>query len=275
VHEVPFGYVERGDGIWPVQNWAGVREGEFGVYLVNRGIPSCEVSGNLLSLGLMRSVSVLSFPFALHVLRNLGDIVRTLLRGTFLTLRGYRYFEEYIMNHHYLMIREYASRGPPVEMRGGVTVPDHLYPYFTSWRESYAWERGRHAFNYMLFSHRGGIEEAAKRGMEFNFPPIPHATAPHRGRLPPEKGFLTLSPPNVLLVALKRAEKGEGLVARIYEASGRETHFKLTLAWPVRKAWKVSMDEGETYEPLDASGRQVSGRLVQHEICTIFLEVGS
>jgi alpha-mannosidase len=275
VHEVPFGYVERGDGIWPVQNWAGILEDGFGIYLVNRGIPSCEVNGSLLSLGLMRSVSVLSLPLALHVLRNLGDIVRTLLRGTLLTLRGYRYYEEYIMNHHYLMIREYASRGPPVEMRGGVTVPDHLYPYFTSWRESDAWERGRHTFSYMLFSHKGGIEEAARRGMEFNFPPITHLTTTHGGRLPPEKSFLTLSPSNVLLVALKKAERGKNLVVRIYEASGRETNFKLILAWPVRKARKVSMDEGETYEELDATGRRVSGKLAPHEICTILLEVGS
>jgi len=272
LHEVPFAYVERDDGIWPVQNWVGIRNGDFGVYLLNRGIPSCEVKGNLLSLGLMRSVSVLSFPFALHVFKNLGDIVRTLLKGTYLTLQGHRYFEEYIMKHHYLMIREYASHGPPIEMKGGFTVPDHLFPYFVCWRESDAWERGKHVFNYMLTSDRGGIEEIVKKGVEFNFSPVFHLTSSHKGELPSRKSFLTLSPSNVVLVALKRAEKGEDLIVRIYEASGHRTRFKLALAWPIRRAWKVSMDESEKYQTLEVKNRVVSGELVPHEICTILLE---
>jgi alpha-mannosidase len=271
LHEVPFAHVERRDGIWPIQNWVGIKDGDFGIYLLNRGIPSCEARGSLLSLGLMRSVSVLSLPFLLHVVKNLGKIARTLLTGTLLTLQGYRYFEEYIMDHHYLMIREYASRGPPVEMRGGFTIPDHFFPYFTSWRESDAWERGRHVFHYALFSHRGEIEEAVRAGMEFNFPPVVHLAERGKGKLPSEKSFLALSPSNVFLVALKRAEKGRGLVVRIYEAAGRETRFKLVLAWSVKGAWKVSMEETEKYEALQVKGRTISGKLAPFEICTILL----
>jgi len=273
LHEVPFAFVERGDGHWPIQNWVGIREGEFGAYVLNRGIPSCEVRGNVISLGLFRSVSVLSLPFALHLFRNLGSIVRTLMRANLRLLKGHRYYEEYVMDHHYLMLREFSSPGPPVQLKGGVTIPDHLYPYFLNWRKSDAWERGSHRFSYALFSSRGGVEEATWRGLEFNTPPVVELLSSHDGELPPTKSFLSLSPSNVLLTTLKRAENGEGLVARVYECGGRETEFTLHFFRHVREAWKVSMDERERYEPLKVEGKVVRGRLSPHEICTILLRV--
>ncbi len=274
LYEVPFAHVRRRDGIWPVQNWAGLKGKDFGVYLLNHGIPSYETKENVISLGLMRSVSVLSPNFALHFLRNLPDILRTWGRALAWFTEGYRYLEEYIMRHHYLMLREYSSAGPPVQLRGGVTIPDHIVPYFTSWREADCWERGVHRFQYALYSTSAGVEDVVRRGLEFISPPRHYMDVPHAGRFLKSKSLVVLRPSNVILVTLKLAEDGEDIIARLYECSGRQTGFNLTVAFPIREARKVSADESQEYEELAVRRNSVSGKLSPFEIVTLRLKLG-
>jgi hypothetical protein len=52
----------------------------------------------------------------------------------------------------------------------------------------------------------------------------------HEGTEPRERSFFRLAPGTVTLLALKRAESGEGYVVRVQERAGRATEFTLESA---------------------------------------------
>jgi hypothetical protein len=52
----------------------------------------------------------------------------------------------------------------------------------------------------------------------------------HEGTEARERSFLSLSPGNVSMLALKRAERGEGVVVRLQERAGRATDFTFECA---------------------------------------------
>ena len=59
VHEIPFGAIERPDGIeFPAQNWIDYSDGEKGVALLNRGLPGNNVADGTILLSLMRCTSI-------------------------------------------------------------------------------------------------------------------------------------------------------------------------------------------------------------------------
>jgi alpha-mannosidase len=64
VHEIPFGSVERPNGIeFPAQNWADCSDGIKGLALLNRGLPGNLASDSTMLLSLMRSARIANYGF--------------------------------------------------------------------------------------------------------------------------------------------------------------------------------------------------------------------
>jgi len=64
VQEIPFGAVERPDGIeFPAQNWVDSSNDEHGVALLNRGLPGNNIAGGTMMLSLMRSTRIVAYGF--------------------------------------------------------------------------------------------------------------------------------------------------------------------------------------------------------------------
>jgi alpha-mannosidase len=64
VHEIPFGSIERPNGIeFPAQNWADYSDGEKGLTLLNRGLPGNLTSDSTMILSLMRSAVLGPYSF--------------------------------------------------------------------------------------------------------------------------------------------------------------------------------------------------------------------
>ncbi|MHB0998741.1 MAG: alpha-mannosidase [Armatimonadota bacterium] len=62
VHEIPFGAIERPDGIeCPAQNWIDYGNGERGVALINRGMPGNNTADGTMMLSLMRSTEIVAY----------------------------------------------------------------------------------------------------------------------------------------------------------------------------------------------------------------------
>ena len=78
--------------------------------------------------------------------------------------------------------------------------------------------------HYALVPHSGDWRAAGafRAGLEFNNPLIVRKSASHPGSLPKRWGLLEVSPPNIVLTALKPAKDG-ATVIRVYEASGKAT----------------------------------------------------
>ncbi len=64
VHEIPFGAIERPDGIeFPAQNWVDHSDGARGVVLLNRGLPGNNTDDGTILLSLMRSTRIVAYGF--------------------------------------------------------------------------------------------------------------------------------------------------------------------------------------------------------------------
>ena len=64
VHEIPFGAIERPEGIeLPAQNWVDYGDGRRGVALLNRALPGNNAVGGTLLLSLMRSARINSYGY--------------------------------------------------------------------------------------------------------------------------------------------------------------------------------------------------------------------
>jgi alpha-mannosidase len=64
IHEIPFGSIERPNGIeFPAQNWADYSDGDKGLALLNRGLPGNLTSDSTMMLSLMRSARIASYGY--------------------------------------------------------------------------------------------------------------------------------------------------------------------------------------------------------------------
>ena len=86
-------------------------------------------------------------------------------------------------------------------------------------------DRGKHAIAYALFPHTGTWESAGtvRRGYEFNYPLIGILTDSHKGTLPGSHSFVSLSPANLVLTTIKKAEDGDAWIFQWYDAQGETT----------------------------------------------------
>lgn len=63
-HEIPFGAVQRPEGIeMPAQNWADYGDGKCGLLLLNRGLPGNVTSEGTMMLSLLRSTQIVAYGF--------------------------------------------------------------------------------------------------------------------------------------------------------------------------------------------------------------------
>ncbi|HBE42700.1 MAG TPA: hypothetical protein DDW27_16155 [Bacteroidales bacterium] len=64
VHEIPFGSIERPNGIeFPAQNWADYSDGSRGLAVLNRGLPGNLTSDSTMMVSLMRSARIASYGY--------------------------------------------------------------------------------------------------------------------------------------------------------------------------------------------------------------------
>jgi alpha-mannosidase len=71
-----------------------------------------------------------------------------------------------------------------------------------------------------------GVVRAAE---ELVTPPLLIYQGIHPGTMEQSQSFLSVDVPDVVVSAIKMAEEGKGVIVRMYETAGRETHAKLDL----------------------------------------------
>ncbi|HEX8424614.1 MAG TPA: hypothetical protein VF634_14495, partial [Pyrinomonadaceae bacterium] len=96
-----------------------------------------------------------------------------------------------------------------------------------------AWQdQGRQERRFWLVRGRGalGALELDRLAEEMQTPAEYVMDSAHEGTEPWERSFFRLSPGNVTLLSLKRAESGDGTIVRFQERAGRATEFTLECA---------------------------------------------
>ncbi len=132
-------------------------------------------------------------------------------------------------------------------------------------------DRGHHHFSYALFPHAGDWKQAmtVRHGYEFNYKLQAMQVMPHAGPLPIQHSYVSVSPENVVLTALKKAEDDNGLIFRMYEWAGKTAEVKVHLPEGASSATVTNMMEKAEGSPLTVSGGEVSVPIHPFEILTL------
>ncbi|MFC1987286.1 alpha-mannosidase [Chloroflexota bacterium] len=118
-----------------------------------------------------------------------------------------------------------------------------------------ALEIGNHTFEYAIQPHEGDWRQAGmyKQAREYIYPLV-SITADSKGDLPAESSFLQLSPDNLILSALKKAEDSDEVILRFYETKGEKTPAEVKLFREIKRLTRVDLLEREEDElPVDGN----------------------
>jgi len=127
-------------------------------------------------------------------------------------------------------------------------------------------------FEYAVQPHDGDWRQAEmyKQAQEFHHLPIA-IPADARGALPSEYSFLKISPHNLILSALKKAEDSDGVILRFFETKGEATEAEVELFKAIRRLTLVDLLEREQSE-LPFEGNRFRLEVKPFEIVTLKLE---
>lgn len=116
----------------------------------------------------------------------------------------------------------------------------HHDPYIPEANGHYSFmDQGIQRFTYVLAPHSGDWRAggAIRRAAELNQRAVAMLETFHTGSLPQSRSFASIDAENIVLSALKQAEDGDALIARLYETTGVATECQLSLS-----AWHTDLD---------------------------------
>jgi alpha-mannosidase len=109
------------------------------------------------------------------------------------------------------------------------------------WTGEYGWPRYAE-YHHALLPHRGDISNAERMraAREFSHKLITARGQPPGGNSPPRKSFVTLSPNNIQILALRKKD-GPGSELRIVEVEGRRSGASVELALPIARCSETDL----------------------------------
>ena len=119
-----------------------------------------------------------------------------------------------------------------------------------------ALEQRPYTFEYAVQPHDGDWRQAEmyKKAQEFHHLPIA-IQADGSGDLPPEYSFIKISPNNLILSALKKAEDSDEVILRFFETIGESTEARIEVYKVIKRVTVVDLLEREEKEvPSTAHG---------------------
>jgi alpha-mannosidase len=132
-------------------------------------------------------------------------------------------------------------------------------------------DMGHHHFHYAVYPHAGSWKDAltVRRGWEYDYPLQAVATTAHAGALPAEHSFASVTPENVVLTAVKKAEDSKGLIFRVYEWAGKDATVEFRVPPGASGATVTNLMEESEGSALSVEGDVVKTPIKPFEILTI------
>ncbi|CAM4463951.1 alpha-mannosidase [Paenibacillus endophyticus] len=135
-------------------------------------------------------------------------------------------------------------------------------------------DRAEHSFTYSLYPHQGNHVQAEiyKRGYELNIPLKAEAASrtESASKLAPLLTILSADHPNVMVETVKKAEDGDDLIVRLYEAAGTSVNAALSLGFHIDEAWLVDLME-ENIQTVPVVNGKIALSFTPFEIKTLRL----
>ena len=118
-------------------------------------------------------------------------------------------------------------------------------------------DQGEHKFTYSLYPHaddfrKGGVIEES---YVLNQPLYEKSISANQGKLPENYSFVSVDKPNAVVTAIKKAESGNGLVVRFYDAYDCRSRVGITVPNTYTKAYLCDLMENELSEISISDGK--------------------
>jgi alpha-mannosidase len=132
-------------------------------------------------------------------------------------------------------------------------------------------DMGHQHFQYALYPHAGTWKNAmtVRHGYEYNYGLHAEATMAHPGTLPASHSFASVTPENVVLTAVKKAEDSKGLIFRVYEWAGKDATVEFHVPPGATAATVTNMQETPEGSALTVTGDVVKAPIHPYEILTV------
>jgi len=131
-------------------------------------------------------------------------------------------------------------------------------------------DEGRHIFTYSLLPHAGDFREEGviQEAYSLNQPLNAVEICSSKGVLPESYSLVSCNKNNVMIEAVKKSEKDDGMIVRLYDAFDSRCNAKITVADGFKEAYMCDMMENEL-EKLSFNGRNVTVPVRNFEIITL------
>ena len=122
---------------------------------------------------------------------------------------------------------------------------------------------GEHEFNYLIYPHGGDwdVGQVMTQADRFNVPVLPVQAGPYKGDLPKSSSFVELQPSELMISAVKRAEKSENIIIRLYNPTSNYIKGNLILFKSPKTAKLLNLNE----EKIDNDTLKIDGNKVEIE----------
>lgn len=150
---------------------------------------------------------------------------------------------------------------------------------------SFAWQHWSHTFDLSLVSGAGDWRRAGftRAGLDVNHPVRARQVPPRAGGLPAELSLISVSPPDVLLAAVKpagnplasgipdEADPAAGITVRLYESTGTPTTATVGFHGGLAAAVRTDLLEERSSTPLTVHNGRVEVELTAADVATLRL----
>ena len=131
---------------------------------------------------------------------------------------------------------------------------------------------GRQVFEYAIAPHEGGWEKAFVEGHGFARPLRASLSWAEPGALPAATSLVEITSPEMVVSAVKFAEGGDGVVARLYNIADRAVEARVRLTAPCGRVERVNLNEEPLAElPLEDGWVQIVAK--RNEIVSLLFPV--
>ena len=132
-------------------------------------------------------------------------------------------------------------------------------------------DRGHHHFSFALYPHASDWKQAmtVRHGYNFNYKLKAMQVEAHTGALPAEHSFVGVTPDDVVLTAMKKAEDSHALVFHLYEWAGKGGNIQLRVPPGATGAVETNLMEKPEGAVLPVEGDHVTVHFRPYEIVAV------
>lgn len=104
---------------------------------------------------------------------------------------------------------------------------------------------GKHTFRYAVYAHGGDWKTAQvwRQAHQHNIRPRAVMTSVHPGPMDREASFIRVEPANIVLSAMKKADRDDSLILRVYNSTGDTVTAKISLGFGFKSASLANLNE--------------------------------